>query len=465
MKGMRKAFLFTLSIILIVQVCTSCHQISTPQPDNIEETSRHTDYPKASPLSKRELAYFNKEFFNQFPSISNLFLTSVYNSPKDIDFSAFCLYGIGASLNIDKDEMENAIGANFFVKDQAHSVLKFTVTELDAILTKFIGMSLSETAGIGLDSFTYLSNYDAYYLVIDKVFNLPNINFISGDRIGNIVRLYYDASSLFSDIIFNPNGSSDNYSACVTLQETCDGYRFISNQFVPIAVEHLATDPMFVISLAELSPYSVSKISTEHHSNDCSYLYAKESLDSADVCVYISTDGQAFVALLHNAIDWNAEVFFKLPDRALGPGFSFGALNLFGQSGIRLSYEQNNKKIYKYYLLTDDGAPFLLATCNGPDSIADLDKNGENELVIYNDGLPTLFFQQDNSFFSADIASFIKDYWTDTKNIRFKSLDVLNSRIPLYEEAIGKNGFCQQTEAWYLYFYNNSLLLYKNLNS
>ena len=68
---------------------------------------------------------------------------------------------------------------------------KLAVADLDAVLLENTGLTLSQTAGIGLEQFQYLPEYDAYYHTHGDTNYLHNIYVAAGERTGNTLRLYY----------------------------------------------------------------------------------------------------------------------------------------------------------------------------------------------------------------------------------------------------------------------------------
>ncbi len=61
---------------------------------------------------------------------------------------------------------------------------------MDEVLTENMGIALADTEKVGLDKFTYLEKYDAYYHYHGDSNYQPKITFSSGEREGDIIRLF-----------------------------------------------------------------------------------------------------------------------------------------------------------------------------------------------------------------------------------------------------------------------------------
>ncbi len=89
---------------------------------------------------------------------------------------------------------------------------------MDAVLTKHMGIPLADTEKIGLENFTYLEEYDAYYYFHGDTNYRAGVSFVGGEREGNIIRLFYDDR-------FMGDGEK-----VLTLKEQDGSYIFVSNE-------------------------------------------------------------------------------------------------------------------------------------------------------------------------------------------------------------------------------------------
>ena len=177
---------------------------------------------KTIPLTAEELGYFNSdEFFNgEYMNIRNQFLSSLYDVPEKIDL--FNLFYCGSGLEETPTEAEKAaiIAYNNWDMEPDCACTKISRANMDAVLTKYMGLTLADTEGIGLENFTYLDQYDAYYYYHGDTNYRMQILFSGGKREGDTIRLFYDDS-------FTNEGE-----IILTLQERGNTYIFVSNERV-----------------------------------------------------------------------------------------------------------------------------------------------------------------------------------------------------------------------------------------
>lgn len=174
-----------------------------------------------TPLTDDELSYFNgDEFFNgEYMNIRNQFLSSIYESPEKIDM--FQLFYCGSGIEEFPTEAERAavVAYNGWDMEPDCACTKISRPSMDAVLSKYMGLNLSDTEGIGLENFTYLEEYDAYYYYHGDSNYRPPIAFSKVEREGDIIRLYYD-DAFFAD-----------GEKVLTLREKDGGYLFVSNVY------------------------------------------------------------------------------------------------------------------------------------------------------------------------------------------------------------------------------------------
>lgn len=174
------------------------------------------------PLTSEELAYFNDgSFFDNGTgnggdaylhfSIRNMFLTSQYETPQDIDlFELFCCGSAQPSAPMSQEERQLVIDRGYGGTAPDCGCTKITRQEMDAVLLEHTGLTLEETHQVGLEQFTYLPEYDAYYHFHgDTNYTLPI--FSRGFRQGDLIHLDYGDCRL-------------------TLRQTGNGYQFCSNR-------------------------------------------------------------------------------------------------------------------------------------------------------------------------------------------------------------------------------------------
>jgi hypothetical protein len=174
-----------------------------------------------APLTNDELAYFNgNDFFNgELLNIRNQFLSSLYSFPEEIDLFELFYCGNGYAESVTNEEIVAALALCGW--DAADCDLeKNSRANMDAVLTQHMGLSLADTNGIGLEKMTYLVGYDAYYYFHGDTNYRMSVTFINGERIGNVIELYYE------DTFYGGENK------VLTLREVDGNYFFVSNKLL-----------------------------------------------------------------------------------------------------------------------------------------------------------------------------------------------------------------------------------------
>lgn len=175
---------------------------------------------KAKPLTADELAYFNGDgFFNgEYLNIRNQFLSSLYDTPKTINLFELFYCGIDPSASPTEAETKAIMAQNGWTQEPPCACDKISRADMDAVLMKYTGLTLADTDKIGLESFTYLKDYDAYYYYHGDTNYRNKVTFSRGEREGDTIRLFYD------DEFMGDGGK------VLTLREKDSQYFFVSNQ-------------------------------------------------------------------------------------------------------------------------------------------------------------------------------------------------------------------------------------------
>ena len=118
-----------------------------------------TSDPGPRDLTQEELEYFQAYFAigndGLVPNIRSMLLVSEYNDPQDIDLFRTFYHGFHHGIT---QEERDALGWNGYFNE-----VKVTAAEMDQTLRAYLGLGLEETNKVGLDTFNYLSAYNAYY--------------------------------------------------------------------------------------------------------------------------------------------------------------------------------------------------------------------------------------------------------------------------------------------------------------
>lgn len=428
-----------------------------------------------SPLTGDELAYFNEEFFNNDTvnhvvgvNLHNQFLTSNYARPEDIDLYSLFYCGTGRSAGMTDEELRQ-VGSFDSNGAQICPTDKLAVADLDAVLLENTGLTLSQTAGIGLEQFQYLPEYDAYYHTHGDTNYLHNIYVAAGERAGNTLRLYYTQTGGWS---------------CVTLEEQSDGsYWFVSNQPAEkpaIPTVYPEGEPVLTISLADLTPNEPEPVTVTHRQNDCAergygIRITTRGGEEHSFRPYRSTDGNIYAArILSSAVGpdgmlvWDVETFFTYPAGTDVDRLSLESFSLFGQTGVVVSYEgevtpNHYSTIRDYYAVADDGTVSLLLRTCGTASVIDLDGDGADELCAASGSTAQVFFQRDGRVYEADIGALLDQAWPQASYREFNWWDISRRNLSLWASVpLDREADVSGTAFRWVYFDGENLLVYKD---
>ena len=440
------------------------------------------------PLTGDELAYFNDEFFNQDGtySIRNQFLNSLYEQPEDIDLFELFYCGIPDSetyngINTPSDEELRLVYGDT-LPDCAR--YKATTADMDGVLKEYTGLTVAETNGVGLENFTYLPDYDAYYWAHGDTNYFINVQIAAGERAGSTIRLYYEDT-------FHVDGWK-----CVTLEAQDDGsYWFVSNQpseRPAIPTVYPEGEPVLTIPLTDLTPYEPEAVEVTRHTGDCAERgggYGVDSEDGGQVSVYIyrSTDGNLYAAEIVDMeigqggrVDvWNVDCFFTFPEHnTLSASDSNGYAvsvdffkDLFGHNGLVLHYsgeldEHTSVTFHDYYYFDSNRDPVLLARVHGTEpAILDLDGDGTNELLSDGDGISgdaQLIFQRDGQLYEANLTDLLQVAWPEMTWWDYSSIDTSRRCLTIVGMVQDPEGGTPYHFTRYLYFDGENILVYQD---
>ena len=440
-------------------------------------------------LTGDELAYFNEEFFNNDTvdnvvglNIHNQFLTSLYERPEDIDLFELFYCGTGLSGSMSDEELRLVYGDT--LPDCAR--YKATTADMDGILEEYMGLTVAETSGVGLENFTYLPDYDAYYWAHGDTNYFHSVQVTAGERVGNTIRLYYpDTSARY-----------DSAWLCVTLEAQDDGsYWFVSNQpseQPAIPTVYPEGEPVLTIPLTDLTPYEPEAVEVTRHTGDCAERgggYGVDSEDGGQVSVYIyrSTDGNLYAAEIVDMevgqggrVDvWNVDCFFTFPEHnTLSASDSNGYAvsvdffkDLFGHNGLVLHYsgeldEHTSVTFHDYYYFDSNRNPVLLARVHGTEpAILDLDGDGANELLSDDDGISggaQLVFQRDGQLYEANLTDLLQVAWPEMTWWDYSSIDTSRRCLTIVGMVQDPEGGTPYHFTRYLYFDGENILVYQD---
>jgi|GEM_PF-697587 len=177
------------------------------------------------PLTAKEVEQYNRIFEPILddgqgnPSVNPLshFFTSYYDRPENIDLAEFLRYFPSEDVVTDEAEFEALkaaknwpFGADRTLDNMPVPIHKFPADTVNEALQTYMGITLGDLSGVGLDELIYLKKYDAYYNFTSD-FAAGTFVCGNGERQGDIIRLYSERATL-------------------TLKKQGDGYLFVSHQ-------------------------------------------------------------------------------------------------------------------------------------------------------------------------------------------------------------------------------------------
>ncbi len=363
------------------------------------------------PLTEEELAYFNQEYFNgEDFNIRNQFLSSLYASPEEIDLFELFYCGVTGeepdSIKSPSEEEERLIYGDALPDCPRY---KATTADFDAILQPHTGLILSQTQHVGMENFVYLPEYDAHYWAHGDTNYRGSITFSSGERQGDLIRLYYDDTFLVDG------------AKCLTLSAQSDGsYWFVSNQCLP---SRPAYEPDATIDLREAPLYEEPEVTMEGPDFDLEEIILSSSARTYpgdvehSIVVYRTTGGALCAGITESAKDlFEAERFLTLDSAALEGAIQISSFsNVLGHDGFTLHfYTPENVFETWYYYFDDDGAVHLLAQASDIVWEADLDDDGTQELLWRTPGSneeqkTNFLFSYDGYLHLSDLNSLIRE--------------------------------------------------------
>ena len=401
-------------------------------------------------------------------NIRNQFLNSLYQRPEEIDLYELFYCGTGRPGGMSDEEL-GQVGSFGEDGSQICPTDKLPVSDMDAVLLENTGLTLAETAGIGLEHFQHLPEYDAYYHTHGDTNYFHSVQIAVGERTGDTLRLYYpDSFARYEDCDW----------LCVTLAAQSDGsYWFVSNQ--PSEKPAIPTvspeeGPVLTISLTDLAPYTPA--------------FSAKRLDSLPDDIPAAWDAYGTTCRLCRLEDGNLHVVLEHTPPSGGTGiywdvFTFpdglsedqitlsDAYGLLGHDCVVVSYRgyvdlpdsRLSDWINDYYSFDGDGNPILLARAYGETAQTDLDGDGEDELCASSANTAQIFFQRDGTVYEADCKSLLSAVWPQAQSLEFESWNIsrrclsMRALVPIsgHADTLG----CAPRS---VYFDGENLLVYRD---
>ena len=191
-----------------------------------ETLKKYVGTQMGEPLSEAELKWFETEFFNTEENrMPNMFLTSIYDTPENINLNNlfYCGADVFGGGEITEEEKELLQQTYYPEGELELDVSRTTTDEMNAILQKYMNLSLEDTNKLYLENLHYLPECDAYYKV-------------AGDTeyaLYMIMAGWKNADETIT-LMYHPINQSVTHYYQVTLEQDGDNYYFLSNLALPI---------------------------------------------------------------------------------------------------------------------------------------------------------------------------------------------------------------------------------------
>ena len=470
-------------------------------------TGAKTEKSEVVPLTSEEITWFNTEFFNGEPiNVRNQFLSSIYERPEDIDMYELFYTGGGVFEAIPPGEEKTELLETYYGGTEPDCFgMKLQSGKIDAVLLHHTGLSLADTQALGMGGFQYLAKYDAYYLYHGDTNYRSQVVIASGEREGDIVRLYYyDAfmDGTWKCVTLQYRDEVGSYEATfdpssgkkrVTLIDTAPGYHFVSNlpcdapagssaaQVILPAGE--AEKTVKLDRITDVGPVDISAPEADGAAVRRA-LGSAESIQVASgpytvVCWQNETTGNIHFSYGRTNGNIGEATFY---DILVGPPPSYGwdgydlqpFYNLLGHSGFMISYPADkdlqpssswNYTVHQYYDIKDGQLQLLATTVGGWDQRTDLDSDGIPELffdtsyIRHIDNIYPLLFYRDGTIWGVDIQKIVDEAYPNWEYMRTGTYN--DSCIPVTGSYQREDGV--YVEAFRsLYFTGEEMLFYKD---
>ena len=421
------------------------------------------------PLTGDELAYFNETFFNQHGAytIRNQFLNSLYERPEDIDL--FELFYCGTGIDeIMTDEELRQVGSFDTEGGLICPVDKMSVEAINQVLLENTGLTLDETEQIGMESFQYLPEYNAYYHSHGDTNYWGDVFISAGEREGGTIRLYY----------WDNFARYDCDWLCLTLEVQADGRCwFVSNQpsekpSIPTAYPE--TDPVLTISLTDLEPLAMEPVTFTERRDDCQQVYYTLGANDRTYCLYQSTDGNIYGAeiLEDTETSWRASCFLTVEYDAWEDVLDLQAFSdTLGLDGFYAAYNvAMGTQNYDYYTWDASGNLLHLLHTNSAPSSVDMDGDGQDELLWTpvapadpdDQGTTYLVFSRDGVLYQANTKRLLAENWPEMDFWDYCTIDVSRRCLTIVGMVQDPEGGTPYHFTRYLYFDGENILVYQD---
>ena len=451
------------------------------------ENTGDTKAPPDGPLTQGELDVFNNEVFNGDGfNIRNQFLYLAAESPeeyKQIDLLQLFYNGTGKPMEVTEAERQAVADAAWNGEDPGADLIKCPAKEMDEVLREYLGLSLEETEQRGLDRFTYLPDYDAYYSFHGDTNYPGETTFLAGERKNGNILLYYQNGFMAQGggwpVKISEEGeiipAEDYATACVTLEEQADGgYHFLSNQCCDMSAfptTYPDWEPERTVSLDSAEPWETEPVPIKPFTVQIRTFLKSELINLPYMAEFWrGEDGYTYGSVQPGYSDSSPRDYFlrfqyDTSDEQIS---AIRYTNVCGFNGFKVRYPiAMGTYLTDYYYFDEDKNLHRLVCDSGLFAEFDLDGDGQKELVWspvgYGDEYLYLLYQHDGQLYRAELKSLIRNAWPGAGYINGFSYISTVRCINLSVEVPVSNAEDFTVSAYRsVYFDGENLLIYKD---
>lgn len=157
-------------------------------------------------------------------------LTSVYDQPRSIDMYQLFYNGVSPEQAVSDAERQEVTDIYYNGSDPEVDLIRITAEQADAVLTRWTGLTLAETDALNMGSFSYLSDYDAYYHFHGDTNALYDVCFYAGERSGDTVTLYYQPEQCGAQLVDTAGSGEEVWAKVTVAPQPGGGFQIRSNQ-------------------------------------------------------------------------------------------------------------------------------------------------------------------------------------------------------------------------------------------
>lgn len=157
-------------------------------------------------------------------------LTSVYDQPRSIDMYQLFYNGVSPEQAVSDAERQEVTDTYYSGSDPEVDLIRITAEQADTVLTRWTGLTLAETDALNMGSFSYLSDYDAYYHFHGDTNAPGSVCFYAGERSGDTVTLYYQPEQCGAQLVDTAGSGEEVWAKVTVVPQPGGGFQLRSNQ-------------------------------------------------------------------------------------------------------------------------------------------------------------------------------------------------------------------------------------------